>query len=321
VLIVLRLAFKLRIRSSTSFETRDRVLAYYGPLGLLCLLVTWEAGIIAGYTAMDWAVGVTPVRAALKMSGSSVLTLGFAVPHTLPQTGLVFTEAALGLVELALLITFLPNIYSDFHRREREVNRLAVEAGVPPEGVAILIRLHNLERLDAKSEVWTRFTNWFGETGASQTAFPTLALFRSSRPTQSWVTAAGAVLDGAALSVSCLDRPRDLEAELMIRSGYLCLRQVAALFRLPFDADPRPDDPIAVDQAEFDEVWERMQQAGVPLKGDREAAWAAFAGWRVNYDEPLIRLANLTESPIAPWSSDRGLLAGRRATFIERIRQ
>jgi hypothetical protein len=46
-----------------------------------------------------------------------------------------------------------------------------------------------------------------------------------------------------------------------------------------------------------------------------------FAGWRVNYDEPLIRLANLTESPIAPWSSDRGLLAGRRATFIERIRQ
>ena len=71
---------------------------------------------------------------------------------------------------------------------------------------------------------------------------------------------------------------------------------------------------------EFDEVWQRMADAGLPVR-DREAAWPDFAGWRVNYDEPLIRLAGLMEAPIAPWSSDRGLVDGRNLTFIERIRQ
>ena len=33
-----------------------------------------------------------------------------------------------------------------------------------------------------------------------------------------------------------------------------------------------------------------------------------FAGWRVNYDEVLLFLANTTAAPYAPWSSDRGSL-------------
>ena len=63
-----------------------------------------------------------------------------------------------------------------------------------------------------------------------------------------------------------------------------------------------------------------MADAGLPLK-DRDQAWRDFAGWRVNYDEPLIRLATLTEAPLAPWSSDRGLVDGHPLTFIERIRR
>lgn len=321
VFVGLRLVFKARIRSSTAYATRDRILAFYAPLALLCLLAIWITGLLAGYTAMLWAVGVHPLRAALTMSGSSVLTLGFAVPTTLPQTALVFTEAALGLAELALMITFLPAIYGDFHRREREVTKLRTEAGQPPEGVNILVRLHGIERLEARTETWIQWLDWFVDVEDSHTSFPALAFFRSPVPEQSWITATGAVLDGAALAASCLDAPRDFEAELCIRAGYLCLRRIAELYRLPFDADPRPGDPITVDRHEFDLIWERMADAGVPLKPDRAQAWRDFAGWRVNYDEPLIRLATLTEAPMAPWSSDRGLVPGRPLTFIERIRQ
>jgi hypothetical protein len=128
------------------------------------------------------------------------------------------------------------------------------------------------------------------------------------------------VLDGAALAASCLDLPRDPEAELCIRAGYLCLRRIAEVYRLPFDARPEAADPIAVTRAEFDEAWERMHAAGLPLRPDRDQAWRDFSGWRVNYDEPLIRLATLTEAPLAPWSSDRGFVLGRKPTFIERIR-
>jgi len=321
VFLVLRLLFKLRIRSSTSFAVRDRILAFYGPVALLVLLGTWLVGLVTGYTALLWGAGVHPLRAAFSMSGSSILTLGFAAPHSLPQTVLVFTEAAFGLAELALLITFLPNTYNDFHRREREVAKLRTEAGNPPEGVTILTRLHNLERLDARTEVWLRWIDWFVDVEESHTSFPALAFFRSPVADLSWVTAAGAVLDGASLAASCVDASRDFEAELCIRTGYLCLRRIADLYRLPYEADPMPEDPIAVERVEFNEVWSRMAQAGVPLRPDQDQAWRDFAGWRVNYDEPLIRLANLTEAPAAPWSSDRGLVSGRRATFGERIRR
>ena len=320
VFVSMRLLFKLRVRSSTSYETRDRVLALYGPLSLLVLLGSWVFGLLAGYTALLWAVGVHPLRAAFTMSGGSLTTLGLRTPVTLPQISLAISEAAFGLGELALLITFLPNIYSDYHRREREVTKLRTEAGSPPEGATILIRLHRLERLDARTEVWVRWIDWFVDVEDSHTAFPAVALFRSPTPEFSWITAAGAVLDGAALAAACLDAPRDYEAELCIRTGYLCLRRIAALFRLPHDVDPAPDDPIAVTRGEFDEVWQRMADAGIGLK-PREQAWCDFAGWRVNYDEALIRLATLAEAPPAPWSSDRGLVDGHPQTFIERIRR
>jgi len=50
-----------------------------------------------------------------------------------------------------------------------------------------------------------------------------------------------------------------------------------------------------------------MAERGVPLKDDRDKAWASFAGWRVNYDRVLIVLARITMAPSAPWSSDRRL--------------
>jgi len=321
VFVAVRLIFGLRIRRSTSFEVRDRILAFFAPLALLTLLATWIVGLVVAYTAMLWTVGVVPLRAAFTMSGSSIFTLGFAVPRTLPQIALVLTEAAFGLAELALLITFLPNIYGDFHRRELEVTKLRVEAGSPPQGLTILLRMHALERLDARTEVWTRWIDWFVDVEDTHTALPALAFFRSGVPELSWVTASGAVLDGAALSASCLDLPRDLEAELCIRAGYLCLRRIAELYRLPFDPDPDPGDPIAIDREEFMAAWREMAAAGLPLHADAEQAWRDFAGWRVNYDEVIIRLANVTEAPPALWSSDRGLIGDRKATFIERIRR
>ena len=320
VFVTLRILFKVRIRRSTSYEVRDRVLAYYAPMALLSLLVTWVIGIVAGYTAMFWAVGIHPVRAAFTMSSASITTLGFATPHGMPQTVLAVTEAGVGLIELAMLITFLPNIYGDFHSRERAVTKLRTAAGNPPQGVNILVRLHRLERLDARTDLWVQWIDWFVEVEDNSTAFPALSFFRSPVPEYSWVTAAGAVLDGAALAASCLDLARDLEAELCLRTGYLCLRRIADLFRLPHDPNPAPTDPIAVTREEFFEAWDQMASIGMPLKADRDAAWQAFSGWRVNYDEALIRLANVTEAPLAPWSSDRGLLIGRKMTFIERIR-
>jgi hypothetical protein len=318
----MRILFRLRAGRRPTYERRDRVMALYAPTSLLALLVTWMTLVVAGYTGMYLAFDGRSVRTALTLSGSSIYTLGFERPGDLPSVLLTFTEAALGLTLLALLITYLPSIYAAFSRRELAVALLEVRAGSPPSGAEMLWRFSVLGRAERLAdEVWLRWEEWFSDVEESHTSFPALVFFRSPQPDHSWLTAAGAVLDGASLAVSTLDMERDVQAELCIRAGYIALRRIAAFFGIPFDSDPRPDDPITIARSEFDAVYDRLAEGGVPVKLDRDKAWRDFAGWRVNYDTVLIALAGLTMAPFAPWSSDRSLRDWRPPLVMRRARR
>jgi hypothetical protein len=109
------------------------------------------------------------------------------------------------------------------------------------------------------------------------------------------------------LARSTLDIPADAQADLCIRAGYITLRRICDFFHIPYNASPRPDDPISIARVEFDRVYDDLAAQGVPLKADRDRAWRDFAGWRVNYDVPLLALCALTMAPYAPWSSDRSI--------------
>lgn len=150
--------------------------------------------------------------------------------------------------------------------------------------------------------MWPVWEEWFADIEESHTSLAPLAFFRSPRAERSWVTAAAAVLDAAALSRSTLDIERDPQADLCIRAGYVALRQIADFFRISYPADPHfPADPISISRQEFDTACEELRALGAPLKEDREQAWRDFAGWRVNYDAVLVALAGLVMAPDAPW--------------------
>jgi len=302
----MRWVFALRMGRNASYEKRDRIMAYYGPTALLALLVTWLVLIGSGFLLMFWGVGVRSIRQILYLSGSSIFTLGFERPPSVQVAALVLAEAALGLFELALLITYLPSIYQAFSRREALVTALEVRAGNPPSGAEMLIRFTVLDRLESLSEeIWVRWEAWFAEIEESHTSFPVLTFFRSPTPDRSWIGAAGAVLDAAALYTSTLDVPRDVRADICIRAGYIALRRICDFFGMGYEAEPKPDDPTSISREEFGVIYDRFVEVGVPVKADREQAWADFAGWRVNYDTPLLSLAVLTDAPKAPWTSDR----------------
>jgi len=318
VFLVLRGLFRIVARPSMRFERRDRILGAYAPLGLMATLAAWLALALAGFTLIFWGIDHEGWRAAFNLSGSSLFTLGFGRPEGLGSTALIFVEAAIGLFLLALLITYLPTIYAAFSRREVGITALEVRAGSPPSAREMIWRYWRLERLSEIHEVWAEWERWFVDVEESHTSHPSLAFFRSSHPDHSWVTAAGAVLDGASLVLSSVDLPRDVKAEFCIRSGYLCLRAIADYFQIVHDPDPRPDDPISIGRDEWNEVIDELARAGVPLKPDRDQAWRDFAGWRVNYDRVLISLAALTEAPMALWSSDRGMVPMRPPVFGRR---
>ncbi len=304
VFLGLRAAYALRMKRSRTYAARDAIMASFGPASLLVLLQIWLVLVFAGYAAMYVALGYALVP-ALRESGSSLLTLGFDRPADTASTLLAFTEALTGLVLLALLITYLPSLYSAFSRREARVTKLEVRAGSPPSGAELLWRVWTLGRGDLLDTLWETWEDFFVDIEETHTSFPALTFFRSPQPEHSWVTAAGAVLDGAALLASSVEVERDLSAELSVRAGSLALRHINAYWGLDFPDDPRPEDPISVTRQEYDAALERMAEGGVPLRPDREAAWRSFAGWRVNYDAVLLNLASLTMAPEAPWSSGR----------------
>jgi hypothetical protein len=299
-----RRLFRL-VAARRSFETADRILALSAPLSLLLLPLAWLVLITLGFAAVFWAAGYGPPLESLYASGSSVTTLGTAPMIRTTHRLIAFTEAGLGLMVVALLITFLPTLYAAFARRETLVALLEVRAGSPPTAVEMLQRAHRIRGLQTLTDLFEEWEQWFAEVEQSHTAFPILTFFRSSRSDQSWLTAAGAVLDTAALFASTIEWPPSPQAGFCIRAGYITLRRIAAFFGAELNLDPAPGDPIAITQAEFDQAYDMLAGAGLPVRADRVQAWNDFSGWRVNYDTPLLFLAELVLAPYGPWTSDR----------------
>jgi hypothetical protein len=319
--INLRRVFDRVCSPKRSFAFRDRIMAYYAPVVLLLLPVTWVTMVLLGYTGIYWGTGIEPLAEALAISGSSLFTLGFDRPADMAHIVVSFTEALIGLGIVALVISYLPSIYGAFSRREALVATLEVRAGLPPSPVELLARYARIGWLDRLGEeLFPSWERWFAEIEESHTSQSALNFLRSPHPGRSWITAAGCVLDTAAIANSAIAKRHDARADLLLRGGYLCLRRISDFFGIPYDHNPRPDDPISVTRTEFDVMCAELDAAGIPLKEDRDQAWRDFAGWRVNYDAVLVELCALVMAPPAVWSSDRVMGPRRRIKIARRTR-
>jgi hypothetical protein len=311
-----RFVFRLRAGRSASYARRDRVMAMLGPVTLITMLASWLALTLIGFSLLFIATGSNSAEGAVELSGSSVFTLGTTPSHGLGTDVLSYLEAGIGLLLVTLLITYLPSIYSAFSRRERGVNLLRVRAGTPPTAATLLIRYQVIGDGSARlTPLWQSWEQWFTDVEETHTTFAVLAFFRSPQPEQSWITAAGTLLDAASMWVAAVKHNPDPDAQLCIRTGFQALRRVASTFDLDIDRDPEPGDPISIGRSEWDEAVAQMQERGVPVVDDLEAAWVAWRGWRVNYDAVLLTLARFVEAPPAPWVSDRSPIG------IERTRR
>lgn len=304
--------FRLGHFNQWTYEERDRRMALFAPTALLLLPIVWLILVLLGYSFIYFALGVEPFGIAMELSGSSLLTLGTVPFRNFFITVIEFSEAAIGLGLVALLIAYLPTMYTSFSQRETIVSMLEVRAGTPPSAEMFITRLYRISGLNDLKSMWSIYEQWFVQIEESHTTFGPLSFFRSPDPQRSWITAAGTILDTAAIMASSVDIPREAQSELCIRAGYLALRSIARFFNIDYVENPKPDDPISISKDEFFEVYDNLKAAGVPMKPDREICWKNFAGWRVNYDDTLLQLSTHLMAPYAIWSSDRSRPVRRR---------
>ncbi len=316
VFAAIAVTFRWVAGKKKTYEGQDGVLAFIAPVGMLAIPVSWLALLLVGFSFMFWATDTgLGVDGAFNLAGSSLTTLGFATALGVGQESLAFVAAMLGLLVLTLFITYLPSIYSAFQRRENKIALLEVRAGSPPNASEMLVRYHDIGWHDELAAEWSSWEVWFVELEETHTTHTTLPWFRSSDPHRSWVTGAGTILDTAALwltSCSGHTDPDRATAALMIRAGYMSLRRIASTYNIPFDPDPDSRGPIAIQRQEFDEVFDALADAGISMHEDRDQAWKDFVGWRVNYEAPLLGLAEMLRVPYAPWTSDRSPIVSNR---------
>jgi hypothetical protein len=322
VFLVVRAGFDLRVRVARTYEQGESAMAWYAPLSLLALVGTWLMFALVAFSLVFWGAGVSRWADAVAAAGSSLTTLGVFAVDGPGEHVAAFVAASLGLLLLALLITYLPTIYASFQRREALVTRASMQAGSPATGIELLERFQRISGFGSLEEaVWKPWIAGFVDIEESHTSMASLPFFRSPRPDRHWLVAAGAVLDAASLRASTVEAPREPSAELCIRAGFLALRHIADFYGIAHDADPQRGDPISITRDEWEAARSRLAAAGVAVRTDVDEAWLDFMGWRVNYDLVLLTLAQLVMAPHAPWTSDRGPNRRHRPPVLVRRRR
>jgi hypothetical protein len=290
---------------------RDQLRATQAAAVLLGQLAAWLLVAYVGFALLLWPFATRGVVSAFVDAGSSLFTLGFAVPHGAVPAVIVFLAAATGLVILTLQIAYLPTLYAAFNRRETQVVLLNARAGVPSWGPELLARTHyalgtGVSTLDTMPDLYQRWESWAADVAESHTTYPVLVRFRSPGPLSSWVTALLAVLDSAAMFLALSPKAAPLvPARLCLRSGFLCFNRIAEAMGIELPVEPDPEAGISVSYQDFLEAVARLREVNFPIEREAEQAWPEFVGWRVNYEAAAYAVAAAVDAVPALWSGPR----------------
>ena len=307
--VIVNGAFTLITRPIASYKRRDRILAAQAAAILLGQLATWLLISFIGYTLLVWPFTSGGITSAVTLAGPAV----FGPNDALGAAERIIADLAAGtaLIIVTLQIAYLPTLYSAFNRREDEVSLLNARAGVPSWGPELLARTHyalgsGTSTIDTLPDLYQQWEGWAADLAESHTTYLPLVRFRSPRPLSSWVTSLLAVLDSAALYLALAPQSAPVvPARLCLRSGFVCLRQIAQAMGFHIPDEPDPDAGITLSYQEFLDAVARLRKVDFPTERDPADAWPDFVGWRVNYELAAYTMAYALDAVPAMWSGPR----------------
>jgi hypothetical protein len=306
----LDVTFLVITRPVRTYERRDRILAWQAPMSLLVRLAVWLGLLIVGFALLLLPSLKGHLGQAFSEAGSSVFTLGYAVPASGDSTTLEYLAAFTGLVVIGLQVGYLPALYSAFNKRETEVTLLGSRAGVPSWGPELLARsrwgIQDGNIAPVLETLFFSWERWAAEVAESHTTYFTLTRFRSPGPLSDWLTSLIAVMDAAALHLALApSREPKLAPRLALRMGFVALEQIARTMRQPVPGEADPDAPISLTFTDFQQATAMLREVDYPIECSDEEAWPNFRGWRANYDVTALLLAKQLDAPPALWTGTR----------------
>ena len=308
-------AFRIATAPVKSYRRRDRIFAAEAAVLLLAQLAAWLIVFYLGYALLFWPF-VQDITDALITAGPGLWGIGGVGSAEVTGAGpriIQDLSALSGIITITLQISYLPTLYGAFSRRENEIALLTARAGVPSWGPELLARTRyalgsGLSTIDTLPELYERWEAWAADVAESHTTYLPLVRFRSPKPRNSWVISLLAVLDSAALYLTLAPGSvPEVQARLCLRSGLICLGEVARAMGLNVPAADAPDMAAGLELTyeDFLEAVHRLKEVEFPLERSPEEAWPEFVGWRVNYEKAAYAIAFAVHAVRAPWSGPR----------------
>jgi len=289
--------------------SRERLYALYAPLSVLAMLVAWVSLQVIGFGLIWWGLrsgvdGSNSLLDSFYFSGVVYFTVGFG--EVVPVEGVprfaALTEAFCGVLTIALVIGYLPALYSAFSEREQKLLTLddGSEQRITPTNL-VLSRTPDgdITRLDGFFEDWEA---WIAQVLETHSTFPMLRLFRSQHPGQSWITALGLIAD-AAMHV-------ELTTTRKGGPAYWALRRAAVLLGTLTEGADLSEYRQRLDQTYESTdgagaVYDAMQAHGFDMLPLDEARTHAVA-LRRTYDAQLEYLIDTFDAPRGFWGHKIG---------------
>lgn len=331
---VFALVYRLLVRRWRNGYLATALRAIYAPVALVSLPLVWMLLMVVAFSFVFWGTGSLTWQKAFEISGSSLTTLGFSKPDGTGRIWISFIEATIGLGLVALLISYLPTIFSAYNGREKGIIRLRPIAGTPPSATELLQSLHRTGVLD-NADFWKTQADWMLDLEQTHAAFPILTYFPETDTDHSWVATVGTLLDAAALVVSGSETEAgEVFAEvekgplLILVYGLPLIVRIAKAANVPLPPPTRlaeliphfgePAPLISIGREEYLAAMASMAPILVLDPEREEEGWRRFAWIRSAYDPALRALAGLTTAASAPWTTDRPAEVGKPRFFRRR---
>jgi ABC-type multidrug transport system fused ATPase/permease subunit len=292
-------------RLTRKHSRREKILAFFGPLSLLLLLVIWAFGLIVGFALIHYGAGTTFENERLPdfwtdlyFSGTTFFTLGLGdlSPTTAVGRSLSVVQSGVGLGFFAMVISYLPVLYQAFSRREVNISMLDARAGAPPTAGELLRRHHEAGDMESLASLLREWERCSADLLESHLSYPVLCYFRSQHDKQSWLAALTTILDTCALVMVGIDGVPKWQAELtfkMSRHAIVDLTQV-------FNTSPLKNDGKRLTPEELTRLRTVLGERGVGLRhepGDDET----LAELRAMYEPYVQVLSEHLLMPLPGW--------------------
>ena len=206
-------------RRNPTWTSRDRILAWSGPVGIMVALLVWLTLFLLAYALMIFGATQNSLPESLLDAGSGLFTLGIAGTPSDGVTIISFLAAMTGPAVIALLIGFLPTLYQTYLARESQVVLEAGLGGSPAWGPELLVRVQLLEGDSEVPDILAAWINWCANVRLTQTLYPALNRFRSPVSTHNWLIALLSLLDAGALRVALRQEEPDARTIGFLNQG------------------------------------------------------------------------------------------------------